>query len=99
MPAVVRVSLTWVLLAVAHLAHAADARMPWAFVSGSAKGYSVRLESASPMPGMPLAVGQSVEYSDTVSYQLSMGNRVRSFWSFKMRPIRVSRLARISKCR
>src|SRR5258708_14302008 len=44
--------------------------MPWAFVNGSAKGYSLKLESASPAPGTPVTIGQTVQFKITVSYQL-----------------------------
>ena len=45
---------------------------PWAFVNGSAEGYSVKLESVDPEPGTPLKVGQSVDFKITVSYVLSI---------------------------
>jgi len=48
--------------------------MPWAFVNGSAEGYSIKLESASPAPGTPLAVGQTIEFKIRVSYQLSIAD-------------------------
>jgi hypothetical protein len=48
--------------------------MPWAFVNGSAKGYSIKLESATPAPGTPLTVGQTVEFKIRVSYQLSIAD-------------------------
>jgi hypothetical protein len=50
----------------------ADAALPWSFVNGSAKGYSIQLVSASPVPGTKVAVGQTVEFRITVSYQLSI---------------------------
>jgi hypothetical protein len=49
--------------------------MPWAFVNGSAEGYSIKLESASPVPGTRIAVGQTVELRITVSYQLSTADK------------------------
>jgi hypothetical protein len=55
-------------------AFAADAPIPWSFVNGSAKGYSIKLESASPAPGTPLTVGQTVEFKVRVSYQLSIAD-------------------------
>ena len=48
--------------------------MPWAFVNGSAKGYSIKLESASPTPGTPLIAGRTVEFKIRVSYQLSIAD-------------------------
>jgi hypothetical protein len=63
------------LLAFASLGVAADAPMPWAFVNGSAKGYSIKLESASPAPGAPITVGQTVEFKVAVSYQLSIADK------------------------
>jgi hypothetical protein len=63
-----------ILLTFASLAVAADEPMPWAFVNGSAKGYSIKLESASPAPGTPLIIGQTVEFKITVSYQLAVAD-------------------------
>jgi hypothetical protein len=54
---------------------AADAPTPWAFVNGSAKGYSIKLGSASPVPGTPLTVGQTVEFKVSVFYQLSIADK------------------------
>jgi hypothetical protein len=70
----IRVSFALGLLAFGSLASAADAPMPWAFVNGSAKGYSIKLESASPAPGTPVTVGQTVEFKITASYQLSIAD-------------------------
>jgi len=53
----------------------ADAVMPWSFVNGSAKGYSIQLASASPVPGAKVNAGQSVEFKVTVSYQLSIADK------------------------
>ena len=64
----IRIALAVVLLSCAFLAHSADTPMPWAFVNGSAKGYSIKLESATPTPGTPVTVGQTVEFEFTVSY-------------------------------
>ena len=61
-------------LAFASLAQSADAPMPWAFVNGSAEGYSIKLESASPAPGTIVGVGQTVEFKITVSYQMSIAD-------------------------
>jgi len=72
---IIRVLFASVLLACATLSNATDAQMPWAFVNGAGQGYSVKLESVSPLPGTPLAVGQSVEFSVTVSYQLSIAKK------------------------
>jgi hypothetical protein len=63
------------LLGFGYPAIAADGPMPWAFVNGSAEGYSIKLESASPAPGTPLAVGQTVEFKIRVSYQLSIADK------------------------
>jgi hypothetical protein len=49
--------------------------MPWALVNGSAYGYSIKLQSASPAPGTPLTVGQTVEFKIRVSYQLSIADK------------------------
>src|SRR5258707_10915655 len=62
------------LLAFPSLANSTEAPMPWAFVNGSAKGYSIKLESAAPTPGTPLTVGQTVEFKIRVSYQLSIAD-------------------------
>src|SRR5450755_1446207 len=70
----IRVSFASALLAFGSLASAAEAAMPWAFVNGSAKGYSIMLESASPAPGTPVTVGQTVEFKITASYQLSISD-------------------------
>ena len=51
-----------------------DGSMPWAFINGSAEGYSIKLESASPAPGTPLTVGQTVEFKIRVSYRLSIAD-------------------------
>jgi hypothetical protein len=69
-----RVSFALALLAFGSLASAAEAPMPWAFVNGSAKGYSIKLESASPAPGTPVTVGQTVEFKITASYKLSIAD-------------------------
>jgi hypothetical protein len=71
----IRVLLGFVLVAFASSANAADGPMPWAFVNGSAEGYSIKLESASPAPGTPLTIGQTVEFKITVSYQLSVADK------------------------
>jgi len=70
----IRVVLAFVLLSCARLANSADGPMPWAFVNGSAEGYSIKLESASPAPGAPLTVGQTIEFKIHVSYQLSIAD-------------------------
>jgi hypothetical protein len=54
---------------------AADGTLPWSFVNGSAKGYSIQLVSASPAPGTKVVVGQTVEFKITVSYQLSIADK------------------------
>jgi hypothetical protein len=71
----IRVLFALALLALCSLAGAAEAPMPWAFVNGSAKGYSIKLESASPPPGTPVTVGQTVEFKIAVSYQLSIADK------------------------
>ena len=70
----IRFLLGFVLVAFASAAMAVDEPMPWAFVNGSADGYSIKLESASPAPGTPLTVGQTVEFKIRVSYQLSIAD-------------------------
>lgn len=71
----VQVVLGLILMAFASAASSAETAMPWAFVNGSAKGYSIKLESASPAPGSPVTVGQTVEFKVTVSYQLSIADK------------------------
>jgi hypothetical protein len=71
----IRVFLAFVLVAFASVANSADAPMPWTFVNGSAKGYSIKLESASPAPGAPITVGQTVEFKIAVSYQMSIAEK------------------------
>jgi hypothetical protein len=68
----IRVLFPLVLIAFVTSALSADGPMPWAFVNGSAKGYSIKLESASPAPGTPVIIGQSVEFKFAVSYELSL---------------------------
>jgi hypothetical protein len=57
------------------LANGADTALPWSFVNGSAKGYSIQLVSAFPAPGTKVAVGQTVEFKINVSYQLSIADK------------------------
>jgi hypothetical protein len=71
----IRVAFAVALLAVACLASADQTPMPWTFVNGSAKGYSIKLESASPTPGTPITVGQAVEFKIAVLYQLSIADK------------------------
>jgi len=52
----------------------AGGALPWSFVNGSAKGYSIQLSSASPVPGTRIRVGQTIEFKVTVSYQLSIAD-------------------------
>jgi hypothetical protein len=59
----------------ASVATAADTPLPWSFVNGSAKGYSIQLVSAFPAPGTKVAVGQTLEFKITVSYQLSIADK------------------------
>src|SRR5258708_31287201 len=70
----IRVVVAFALLVFTSLAESAEGPMPWAFVNGSAEGYSIKLESALPAPGTPLAVGQSVEFKIRISYQLSIAD-------------------------
>ena len=70
----IRVLFSLVLLTFGCFANGADAPMPWAFVNGSAKGYSIKLESASPAPGTPVTVGQTVELKTMASYKLSIAD-------------------------
>jgi hypothetical protein len=70
----IQVHLGFVLVAFAS-ASSAETAMPWTFVNGSAKGYSIKLESALPAPGAPLTVGQTVEFKVAVSYQLSIADK------------------------
>jgi hypothetical protein len=71
----IRIAFAMALLAVACLASADQTPMPWTFVNGSTKGYSIKLESASPTPGTPITVGQTVEFKIAVSYQLSIADK------------------------
>jgi hypothetical protein len=70
----IQLVLAGILVAFASTAIAADVPMPWTFVNGSADGYSIKLESASPAPGTPVTAGQTVEFKITVSYQLSIAD-------------------------
>jgi hypothetical protein len=67
--------LTFIVLAYASLAKSADAPMPWELVNGSANGYSIKLESASPAAGTPMKAGQTVQFNIRVSYQLSIADK------------------------
>src|ERR1700728_2374587 len=69
------VLMGFVLVAFASVANSAETPMPWTFVNGSAKGYSIKLESASPAPGTAITVGQTVELKVAVSYQLSISDK------------------------
>jgi hypothetical protein len=71
----VQVLLGLVLVAFASVAGSAERAMPWAFVNGSAEGYSIELKSASPPPGTPITVGQTVEFKITVSYALAIADK------------------------
>ena len=71
----IRALFALMVLAFASLAKSVDAPMPWAFVNGSANGYSIKLESASPAAGTPITVGQTVEFKIRVSYQLSIADK------------------------
>jgi hypothetical protein len=68
------VLLAFVFIAFASSANAAEEPLPWFFVNGSAKGYSIALVSASPAPGTTVTVGQTVEFKITASYQLSIAD-------------------------
>ena len=69
---IIRTLIAFVLFS--SCANSADGPMQWVFVNGSAEGYSIKLESASPAPGTPITVGQSVEFKIRVSYQLSIAD-------------------------
>jgi len=56
-------------------AAAAAAALPWSFVNGSAKGYSIQLLSADPAPGTAVEIGQTVEFKVTVSYELAIADK------------------------
>jgi hypothetical protein len=56
-------------------ADAADPTLPWSFVNGSAKGYSIQLVAALPPPGTRVAAGETVEFKVTLAYQLSMADK------------------------
>jgi hypothetical protein len=71
----IRTLLTFALATFACSTIAADGPMPWAFVNGSAKGYSIKLVSASPAPGTSITVGQTAEFKVAVSYQLSIADK------------------------
>jgi hypothetical protein len=64
--------LMWVL---AFPAVAADGTLPWSFVNGSAKGYAIHLEAASPVPGTPLHVGETIVFKISVSYRLTIAEK------------------------
>jgi hypothetical protein len=73
---VARMTVAAILLPVAaSTVAAAENPLPWSFVNGSAKGYSIQLVSASPVPGTKVAVGQTVEFKITVSYKLSIADK------------------------
>lgn len=71
----IRALIAFIVLAFASLAKSADAPLPWAFVNGSAEGYSIKLVSVSPAPGTPVTVGQTVEFKIRVAYQLSIAGK------------------------
>jgi hypothetical protein len=73
-PSGIRTLIALALIGLGYPANATDGPMPWAFVNGSAEGYSIKLESASPAPGTPLTVGQTIEFKIRVSYQLSIAD-------------------------
>jgi len=60
------------LLSFATTSTAVQAPLPWSFVNGAGKGYSIKLVSASPEPGTLLRVGQTVEFKVEVSYTLGI---------------------------
>jgi hypothetical protein len=71
----IRVLVAFALLVFTSLADSVEGPMPWAFVNGSASGYSINLESASPAPGTPLTIGKIVEFKIAVSYQMSIAEK------------------------
>jgi hypothetical protein len=76
MRSVARMTVVAVILSVAaSTTYAAESALPWSFVKGSAKEYSIQLVSASPVPGAKVTVGQTVEFKVAVSYQLSIANK------------------------
>jgi hypothetical protein len=70
-----RVSFVVFLPVFAASANVPDAALPWSFVNGSAKGYSIQLVSASPVPGSKVSAGQTVAFEVSVSYQLSIADK------------------------
>jgi hypothetical protein len=70
-----RLAATVLLCSGAGVGIAGEDALPWSFVNGSARGYSIQLVSASPVPGTKVAVGQTVEFKVTVSYQLSIADK------------------------
>ena len=71
----IRVLVAFALVVFTSVADSVEGSMPWAFVNGSAIGYSIKLESASPTPGTPVTIGQTVEFKITVSYQMSIAEK------------------------
>jgi len=60
------------LLGFATASWAVQAPLPWSFVNGAGKGYSIKLISSSPEPGAGLHPGQSVEFKVDLSYTLEV---------------------------
>lgn len=50
------------------------APLPWSFVNGAGKGYSIKLISSSPEPGTALHPGQSLEFQIDLSYELGVAD-------------------------
>jgi len=71
----IRVQFVVLLTSLVSSGNAADVTLPWSFVNGSAKGYSIQLVTASPARGTKVTVGQTVDFKVTVSYQLSIAHK------------------------
>jgi hypothetical protein len=46
--------------------------LPWAYIQGSADGYSIKLQAATPQPGTELRAGQAVDFIVLISSELSL---------------------------
>ncbi len=57
--------------------------LPWAFNAPRADGYAIDLVDVKPAPGTPLAAGNSVDFSATVKYSLSVTSRGRVILIFE----------------
>jgi hypothetical protein len=68
------VGVVVLLLGFATASWAVQAPLPWSFVNGAGKGYSIKLISSSPEPGTGLHPGQSVEFKIDLSYELGVAD-------------------------